>query len=119
VPPADEAPTTLEVVGAPATISQAFASARCGGTVIVMGVPSSTDVFQAPAIGLFAESKTITGSFFGGVRARRDFPLIASLVEQGHLGLVTMVSRRLNLDNVNEAFAAMTRSEVIRRVITW
>ena len=48
---------------------------------------------------------------------RRDFPRFVSLAETGRLDLGTMVSRRIHLHEVNDAFRAMEKGEVIRSVI--
>jgi len=45
-------------------------------------------------------------------------PRLISLVEHGRLDLGSMVSRRIKLDEVNDAFTAMKAGEVIRSVIT-
>ena len=48
---------------------------------------------------------------------RRDFPRFIALTETGRLDLGAMVSRRIGLDEVNDAFRAMQAGEVIRSVI--
>ena len=48
---------------------------------------------------------------------RRDFPRFVGLIETGRLDVGSMVSRRIQLDEVNDAFRAMQAGEVIRTVI--
>ena len=57
------------------------------------------------------------GCVYGSAQVRRDFPRLISLAETGRLDLGAMVSRRIGLDEVNEAFRAMDAGEVIRSVI--
>ena len=81
--------------------------------------PSLFDaVVTLPAISLFAENKRILGTMYGAAQVRRDFPRFVSLAETGRLDLGTMVSRRIHLHEVNDAFRAMEAGEVIRSVIT-
>jgi S-(hydroxymethyl)glutathione dehydrogenase/alcohol dehydrogenase len=70
-----------------------------------------------PAIQLFFESKRMLGCMYGGAQVRRDFPRLVGLVETGRLDIGAMVSRRITLDEVNDAFRAMEAGEVIRSVI--
>jgi len=48
---------------------------------------------------------------------RRDFPLLIGLIETGRLDVGDMVTRKLDLDEINEGFRAMQDGEVIRSVI--
>src|SRR4051812_38518142 len=107
----------FEVIGLPETIVQAYNTARRGGTVIVVGMPRMDAQVTLPAFGLFYEEKKILGCVYGSSQVRRDFPRFISLVETGRLDLNTMVSRRIKLDEVNDAFRAMEAGEVIRSVI--
>ena len=58
-----------------------------------------------------------SGCMYGGAQVRRDFPRFVRLVETGRLDIGSMVSRRIKLDEVNDAFRAMEAGEVIRSVI--
>ena len=107
----------FEVIGLPETILQAYNTARRGGTVVIVGMPRIEHTVTFPAIQLFADSKRILGCFYGSAQVRRDFPRFVDLVETGRLDIGSMVSRRIKLDQVNEAFAAMQAGEVIRSVI--
>jgi S-(hydroxymethyl)glutathione dehydrogenase/alcohol dehydrogenase len=108
----------FEVIGLPATINQAYATARRGGTVVVVGMPSVTSEVTFGGFGLFYEEKRLLGCVYGSSQVRRDFPRFVDLVETGRLDVADMVSRRIGLDDVNEAFRAMQAGEVIRSVIT-
>ena len=48
---------------------------------------------------------------------RRDFQRLIGLIETGRLDVNAMVSARIGLDDVNDAFRAMEAGEVIRSVI--
>jgi S-(hydroxymethyl)glutathione dehydrogenase/alcohol dehydrogenase len=106
----------FEVIGTAATIRQAVATARPGGTAVMVGVPRLDSDVAIPAMSVL-EEKTILGCVYGSAQVRRDFPKLISLVEQGKLDLGSMVSRTMHLDDINDAFKAMQAGEVIRSVL--
>jgi len=107
----------FEVIGLPDTILQAYNTARRGGNVVIVGMPRMEMTVTFPAIQLFFEEKKILGCMYGSAQVRRDFPRLVGLVETGRLDIGSMVSRRIKLDEVNDAFRAMEAGEVIRSVI--
>ncbi len=107
----------FEVIGLPETILQTYATARRGGTVVIVGMPRLDQNVTFSAISLFADEKKTLGCMYGSAQVRRDFPRFVSLVETGRLDIGSMVTRRIKLDEVNEAFRAMQAGEVIRSVI--
>jgi S-(hydroxymethyl)glutathione dehydrogenase/alcohol dehydrogenase len=107
----------FEVIGLPETILQAWNTARRGGTVVVVGAPRMDATVTFPAFPLFYDEKRLLGCIYGSAQVKRDFPRFISLTETGRLDLGAMVSRRVKLDEVNEAFRAMQAGEVIRSVI--
>jgi len=111
------ADVVLEVVGLPETILQAFQTARAGGTVVVVGMPRADAMITMPAFPLFSDEKNLKGCMYGSSQNRRDFQRYVDLVETGRLNVADMVSRRIKLEEVNDAFRAMEAGEVIRSVI--
>jgi S-(hydroxymethyl)glutathione dehydrogenase/alcohol dehydrogenase len=107
----------FEVIGLPETVLQAFNTARRGGTVVVVGMPRMEATVTFPAFQLFSDEKKMLGCVYGSAQVRRDFPKLVALVETGRLDIGSMVSRRIRLDEVNDAFRAMEAGEVIRSVI--
>lgn len=108
---------TLECVGNPATIRQCFDLARRGGTAVVVGVGRLDQPVSFNAFELFYNDKSLKGSMYGGANVRVDFPRLLRLWKAGKLDLEGMITRRIKLDEVNEAFRAMQAGEVIRSVI--
>lgn len=107
----------FEVVGLPETIVQSYNMARNGGTVCIVGMSRMDAMVTLPAFQLFYEEKRILGSKYGSAQVRRDFQRFIDLIQTGRLDTSAMVSRRIKLDEVNEAFRAMKDGEVIRSVI--
>jgi len=107
----------FEVIGLPETILQAYGTARRGGTVVIVGMPRIDATVTFPAIGLFADNKKMLGCMYGDAQVRRDFPRLVGLVETGRLDIESLVTRRIKLDEVNDAFVSMQNGEAIRSVI--
>ena len=69
------------------------------------------------AADLFDRRATVRVSHGGDHLPAEDIPRLARLALDGRLDLAGMVSRTLALDDVEGAFAAMRRGDVIRSVI--
>ncbi|HEV3451869.1 MAG TPA: Zn-dependent alcohol dehydrogenase [Acidimicrobiia bacterium] len=108
----------FEVIGNPATVLQAFDMTRAGGACVVVGVPRFDQTIDLPTMPLILQEKRVLGTVYGSAQVNRDFPRLIGLVEQGRLDLGHMVSRRMKLDEINDALRAMQAGEVIRSVIT-
>ncbi len=108
----------FEVIGRPDTMAQAFAMVRASGLAIVVGVTSPSDSVPIRAGG-FQQQKAIIGSAYGSAVPRRDFPRFIELYRKGELRLEPMITAQIALEEVNEAFEAMTRGEGARSVITF
>lgn len=107
----------FEVIGNTKTVQQTFDMARPGGACVVVGVPRFDQSFEFPSMPLVLQEKRVMGTVYGSAQVNRDFPRLIGLVEQGRLDIGDMVSRRMKLDEINDAFKAMQAGEVIRSVI--
>jgi S-(hydroxymethyl)glutathione dehydrogenase/alcohol dehydrogenase len=108
----------FEVIGLPETTLQAYNMIRKGGTAVMVGMTRAEAQVTLPTFDLFFNEKTLKGCKYGSGQVRRDFQRFADLIETGRLDTKDMVSRTIKLDEVNDAFAAMEKGEVIRSVIT-
>ncbi len=109
----------FEVVGRSDTIESAFEMTRSAGTCTIVGAGSFTDMAQFGAMQLMVGAKTLRGCVYGSTDPARDFPKIVALQRQGRLDLDALVTRRIALDDVNDAFRAMQAGEVARSVIVF
>jgi S-(hydroxymethyl)glutathione dehydrogenase/alcohol dehydrogenase len=108
---------SFEVIGLPETVVQAYGMARRGGTAVVVGMPRMDSQVTLPGFQLFYDEKKLLGCVYGSAQVRRDFQRFIDLIETGRLDVGSMVSARIGLDDVNDAFRAMEAGEVIRSVI--
>ena len=63
--------------------------------------------------------RRIAGASFGGAKGRDRVPELVDSYMSGDLDLESLVTRRVALDEVNDAFEAMERQDGIRTVITY
>jgi S-(hydroxymethyl)glutathione dehydrogenase/alcohol dehydrogenase len=97
----------------------AFDAVRRGGTACIIGVGAMDSEVSFNGFELFFSEKTFMGSYYGSVDVRSDFHKLLRLWKAGQLNLEGMITTKMKLDDINEAFDAMKRGEVIRQVITF
>ncbi|GMG90534.1 alcohol dehydrogenase [Cupriavidus sp. TKC] len=106
----------LEAIGLKQTVEQAFSMLRRGGTATVIGiVPPGVEIgikgFE------LLEEKRLQGSRMGSNRFPVDMPRLVDFYMSGKLKLDEMISRRLPLERINEAFDDLRRGAVARSVL--
>jgi S-(hydroxymethyl)mycothiol dehydrogenase len=109
----------FEAVGLPDTLAQALAATGLGGTTVLIGVPAPKTTLALPMSRFFHGRGNLRATFYGDCLPARDFPLLEGLYRRGALDLDGLVTRRIALDDVEEAFAAMQRGETLRSVIVF
>jgi S-(hydroxymethyl)glutathione dehydrogenase/alcohol dehydrogenase len=109
----------FEAIGIPATMRAAYDAVRRGGTAVIIGAGKGTAEVSFNAFELFFMEKTLMGSYYGSVDVRTDFHRLLRLWKAGQLDLEGMISKRMKIDEINDAFTAMKNGEVIRTVITF
>jgi len=109
----------FEAIGTPTTVRQAVRMARKGGTIVMIGaVPVGVNV-ELPGTDIVLREKTILGCMMGSNRFRTDMPRYIELYRRGLLRLDEMISARLPLERVNDAFEAMRQGTAARSVIVF
>ncbi|MGH7897570.1 MAG: Zn-dependent alcohol dehydrogenase, partial [Candidatus Binatia bacterium] len=109
----------FEVIGSPAVIQQAFAAVKRGGKAVVVGVPQMGAEVSVQGWSFPLEEKAIIGSLYGSANMHRDMPKLIELYMQKKLKIDELISRRIKLEEVNDAFDAMEKGEVARSVIVY
>ena len=107
----------IEATGSVAVMKQAVESARMGwGVCCVTGVAGRGETLDIIPRYLIT-GRRVMGASFGGARGRDDVPALVERYLAGDLDLDAFVTRRIALEEVNDAFAAMERGEGVRTVI--
>jgi S-(hydroxymethyl)mycothiol dehydrogenase len=114
------ADVTIEAVGRPEVLEQAFFARDLAGTVVQVGVPTPEMTMPAiPMIEFFGRGGALKPSWYGDCLPSRDFPMLIDLYQQGRLDLDAFVSETIGIGDIEEAFARMGRGEVLRSVVTF
>jgi S-(hydroxymethyl)glutathione dehydrogenase/alcohol dehydrogenase len=109
---------SFEAIGLSKTAEQAFNMLRRGGTANVIGmIPVGQTITLMGAA--FLGEKRIQGSLMGSNRFPVDMPRLVDFYMSGKLKLDDMISRRVKLEQVNEAFTEMKTGAVARSVIVF
>jgi len=111
------ADVTVEAVGHPDVMTQAFRARDRAGTMVQVGVPDPTMRVDLRMLDFFGRGGALKPSWYGDCLPSRDFPVLAGLYLRGRFDLDRFVSETIALDQVEEAFAKMRRGEVLRSVV--
>jgi S-(hydroxymethyl)glutathione dehydrogenase / alcohol dehydrogenase len=110
---------TFEATGSVQVMQQAVEAAReAWGLATMIGVAGKGETLDIVPR-LLITGRRVTGSSFGGVKGRTQVPQLVDRWLAGEFDADALVTRRISLDEVNDAFAAMERQEGIRTVITF
>jgi NDMA-dependent alcohol dehydrogenase len=110
---------TFEVYGSAETVETAYAMARKGGTVVVVGIAPVGDKADIDAVSLVREEKVLKGSYYGSARCHVDMPKMVDMYMSGRLNLDDLITRRYSLDQINEAYEDLDKGEIGRGVIVF
>ncbi|MGH2550992.1 MAG: zinc-binding dehydrogenase, partial [Thermomicrobiales bacterium] len=108
---------SFEAVGKPQTIETALWCRDLAGRCVIIGVADQQAKVELPIAKFFDVGGSLRISWYGDCLPTRDFPMLAAWYEQGKLDLDGVVTRRITIDETEEAFHAMERGETLRSVI--
>lgn len=110
---------SFEAIGLPVTMRAAYDAVRRGGTACVIGVGAMDKEVSFNGFEIFFSEKNFMGSYYGSVDVRSDFHRLLSLWKSGQLNLDGMITNRMKIDEINDAFDIMKKGDAIRTVITF
>jgi len=109
---------SFEALGRKETTEQCFQMLRAGGDATIIGMVPETQTVEIRASDLLYE-KTLRGSNMGSNRFRVDVPSLVERYLAGSLPLDEMITKRIGLEDINEAFDDMLSGRVSRSVIVF
>ncbi len=109
----------LECVGNSKTIRTAWQTTRRGGKVTIVGVGRRDDTVSFNALELYHFARSIGVSVYGSGDPDRDIPLLATQIQLGRLDLEPLVSHRIGLDGVADAFERMKTGTGARSLVVF
>lgn len=107
---------SFEAIGTAATVEDAFRMLARGGTATVIGLMPMGAKISIGGFELMAE-RGIRGSIMGSNRFPVDIPRLVDFYMQGRLKLDEMISRRIGLNQIDEAFDEMETGAIARSVV--
>ena len=109
----------FECVGNVQAMEFSYAITRMGGTTVSSGLSHPDKKFSIQHVNLVAQEKTIKGSYLGSCVVERDIPHFIELFRNGELPVDKLISRRIGLDDLNEAFDRLSDGSEVRQVIVF
>lgn len=113
----------FEATGIPSCTEQAVKMLSYGGRATTIGFPAASDSVNLNlgdmATGVYWNKAGLNVCHCGDALPSHDFPLMAQLYLEGKLDLDGMVTRKITLDDVEDAFHEMETGNVIRSVIVF
>jgi S-(hydroxymethyl)glutathione dehydrogenase / alcohol dehydrogenase len=108
----------FEAIGREETIRAAWDALRAGGTAVVLGLPPKGATLTVDTWG-FINEKCLKGSFLGSAQIDVDVPRIVDLYHAGELLLDELVSDRIALADLPEAFERLRRGDAVRQLVVF
>ena len=109
----------FEMAGSVAALELAYRITRRGGTTVTAGLPNPQSNWPLQAVTLVAEERTVKGSYIGSCVPSRDVPRYIALYRAGKLPVDKLMSARIALDDINQAFDRLASGEAVRQVIVF
>lgn len=109
----------FEVIGLKTTSEQAIKMACSGGSAYMIGLhlpDASIDVNVMTD--LIVNQVTLRGVNMGSSNIKHDIPMYAELYLQGRLNLDDLISREINISEINDAYSELKHGVIARSVVT-
>lgn len=108
----------FEALGREETIQQAWASLATGGQAVLVGLLRSGSTLTLDA-DPFVNEQSLKGCYFGSSDIRSDIPALVDSYLAGDLFLDELISDRIGLDGLDEAFANLRAGKGVRSVLVF
>lgn len=109
----------FECVGRSAAIRTAWGSSRRGARIVTLGVGAKDDMVSFSGLEIYHFARTLSASVYGTSDPDVDVPWLARSVLDGSLDVDGLVSHRIGLDEVPEAFERMHAGEGARSLVVF
>lgn len=109
----------IECVGHADTIRTAWSVTRRGGQATVVGLGSKSETLALNALEVAHFARTLRGSMYGNSDPAVDIPILVDHVRNRRLDLAALVTSRITIDGVEQAFANMAAGLGARSLIVF
>ncbi|KAK6793080.1 hypothetical protein RDI58_012161 [Solanum bulbocastanum] len=108
----------FECVGLATLVQEAFACCRKGwGKTIVLGLDKPDAQLNLSSFEVLQSQKTLTGSFFGGLKPKSDVPILVKRYLDKELELDKFVTHEVNFEDIYKAFDLLIQGKSLHCVI--
>ncbi|MEJ7928212.1 zinc-dependent alcohol dehydrogenase family protein [Sphingobium sp. AN641] len=107
----------FEFAGSVRALDSAMQMTKRGGTTVTAGLPPADAALPVNVVRLVGEERTLKGSYIGTCVPVRDIPRLIQLYRDGRLPVDRLLSARIRLEDINEAFDRLDDGSVVRQVI--
>ncbi|MFQ6172648.1 zinc-binding dehydrogenase [Oryzobacter sp. R7] len=111
------ADVVIEAAGNARAFEAAFVATAPGGRTVTVGLPHPDARASVSPLTMVAEARTVIGSYLGSAVPSRDIPTLARWWREGRLPVETLVSSRIELDQVNRAMDDLAGGRAVRQLI--
>lgn len=108
----------FEVIGLPVTSELAVNVVRPGGSAYLIGLHRPGQTFPVAGLDVIVRQIELKGVFMGSSNIKHDIPMYADLYLQGRFNLDDLISREVNISEINEAYEDLKHGAIARSVIT-
>ena len=109
----------LEFAGAIPALEFTYNATARGGRTVTAGLPHPSKKMEFAPVKLVAEERTLQGSYLGSCIPARDIPAYIKLYQSGRLPVDKLMTHKLKLSEINEAFERLAQGNAIRQVVTF
>ena len=109
----------FDTFGAQVTTGQAIDSIKKGGTAVIIGLAPTGETVPLNLVDLVRLQKSVVGSYYGSASPHETFNKLITFYQQGKIDIDGLITRRYELEQINEAFDALERGEDGRGVIVF
>ncbi|KAK3233297.1 hypothetical protein CYMTET_56396 [Cymbomonas tetramitiformis] len=103
----------VEAIGLPSTFETATLAVRDGGRAVMVGIAPVGMTANVNITHVVRRQVAIQGSY--GARASTDLPALMKLVSDGHLDVVSPITKRFNLSEAGAAYQMLNEGKIIGR----
>jgi alcohol dehydrogenase len=107
----------FEMAGSAAALELAWNITGRGGETVSAGLPHPSQRLSIPPVQLVAEERTLRGSYLGSCVPVRDIPNFVQLYRAGQLPVDRLMTEKIRLDEINEAFERLAEGKSVRTVM--
>ncbi|KAH6821381.1 Zinc-binding alcohol dehydrogenase family protein [Perilla frutescens var. hirtella] len=108
----------FECVGNSSIVEETYACCRKGwGKTVMLGVDKPGAQLTLSSYEVLHRGKTISGSFFGGLKPKSDIPILVKKYTDKELELDKFVTHEVGFEDINKAFDLLLEGKSLRCVI--